>query len=108
VNAIDRIGSYIGEGGGVDAIISDDHVYRDAIERQLLIIAEAASKLRGQVDVLEPAIDWDAIRGMGNVLRHDYDDVNDDIIRHVLSGDLFDLAAACERLRAHFPMSPEA
>jgi len=26
----------------------------------------------------------------------------------VLSGDLFDLAAACERLRAHFPMSPEA
>jgi uncharacterized protein with HEPN domain len=104
LKAVKRIQSYVVDVGGIEAIIDDDYVHRDGVERQLLIVAEAAAKLRGQVEALEPSIDWDAIRGMGNVLRHDYDGVDDDIIRHVLSNDLVELTAACERLRAHFPM----
>ncbi len=107
MNAIDRIRSYVADVGGVDAIVRDQYVHRDAVERQLLIVSEASSKLRGQVELIEPSIDWDAIRGMGNFLRHDYDGIDDEIVRHVLSRDLIDLAAACERLRAHFPVRPE-
>lgn len=72
----------------------------------MLIVSESAAKLRGQVDILEPGIDWDAIRGVGNFIRHNYDGVDDDIIRQVLLDELHDLAAACERLKAHFHKSP--
>ena len=64
----------------------------------MLIIAEAARKLRGQVEEAEPGIDWDAIRGMGNFIRHDYDGVDDEIIRSVISTGLPPLAEASRRL----------
>lgn len=100
--AIARIRSYVADTGGVDALIRDEYVHRDGVERQLLIVSEAASKLRGQVDTLEPSIDWVAIRAIGNFIRHNYDDVNDDVIRRVLSAELDRLDAACERLLLKF------
>ena len=103
LGAVARIRSYVVDIGGVDALIRNEYLHRDAVERQLLIVSEAASKLRGQVESLEPSINWGGIRGMGNFIRHNYDGVNDDIIRQVLSADLDRLAAACERLLAKLP-----
>ena len=80
----------------------DSFVHRDAVERQLLIISEAATKLRGQVEDLTPSIDWNAIRGIGNFIRHDYDDIEDEIIRRVLATELQRLQSACETLERHF------
>jgi len=80
----------------------DQYLHRDAVERQLLIISEAAAKLRGQVEALEPGIDWHAIRGVGNFIRHNYDGVEDEIIRRVLTSELQPLAEACHRLRRGF------
>jgi uncharacterized protein with HEPN domain len=74
----------------------------------LLIVAEAAAKLRGQVERLEPDIDWNAIRGMGNVIRHHYDGVADEVIRRVLAVELPRLQAASLRLEAHFAGLDEA
>ncbi len=87
--------------GGADALTADDHLHPDALERQLLIIAEAAAKLRGQVEALEPGTYWNAIRGMGNFIRHDYDGVEDEIIERVLRDALEPLAQACHRLLRH-------
>ena len=72
------------------------------MERQLLILSEAATKLRGQVENLEPGIDWHAIRGIGSFIRHNYDGVEDEIIRRVLTSELQPLADACHRLRHSF------
>ncbi len=102
LSAIARIGAYVEDIGGVEALLRDQYLHRDAVERQLLIIAEAASKLRGQVETVEPTIDWHAIRGMGNFIRHDYDGVEDDIIRRVLTSELEPLAVACRRLQDNF------
>ena len=102
LGAIDRIASYVRDIGGIDALVRDEYLHRDAVERQLLIIAEAAAKLRGQVEALEPQIDWNAIRGMGNFIRHDYDGVEDEIVRRVLTSELDPLAAACRRLQGPF------
>ncbi len=77
LGAIARIRSYVVDIGGVDALIRNEYLHRDAVERQLLIVSEAASKLRGQVEALEPNINWGGIRGMGNFIRHNYDGVND-------------------------------
>ncbi|MGH6988020.1 MAG: HepT-like ribonuclease domain-containing protein [Caulobacteraceae bacterium] len=99
--AIGVIRNYVSEAGGLEAIAAKG-LYRDAVERQLLIIAEAASKLRGQVEALAPEIDWNAIRGMGNVIRHDYDQVDEDIVRLVVKDELAPLEAACRRVLAGF------
>lgn len=100
--AIARIRSYVADIGGIDALMRDEYLHRDAVERQLLIVSEAATKLRGQVDALEPEIDWIAVRGIGNVLRHNYDGVNDEVIRAVLSTELDRLDAACQRMAPKF------
>jgi uncharacterized protein with HEPN domain len=99
LGAIARIEAYVRDVGGIDAIMRDEYVHRDGVERQLLIIAEAVTKLRGQVESLEPNIDWSAIRGIGNYIRHNYDGVQDEVIGRVLTSELQPLGEACERLR---------
>ena len=102
LKAIDRIQSYVADIGGIDALMRDEYLHRDAVERQLLIISEAATKLRGQVEDLESGIDWHAIRGVGNFIRHNYDGVQDEIIHRVLTSELQPLAEACRRLLHRF------
>ncbi len=102
LRAIDRIRAYVADIGGLDALMRDEFLHRDAVERQLLVVSEAAVKLRGQVDILEAEIDWHAIRGMGNVIRHNYDGVEDRVIRHVIAEELNVLKSACERLLLRF------
>lgn len=105
LKALGKIRAYVADIGGVDALMKDEFVHRDAVERQLLIISEAAAKLRGQVETLEPDIDWHAIRGIGNIIRHNYDQVEDRIVRHVLTEELAPLAESCRRLKANFGKS---
>lgn len=100
--AITRIEAYVADVGGVEALMRDRYLHRDGVERQLLIVSEAARKLRGQVEDAEPDIDWDAIRGIGNFIRHDYDGVDDEIVRRVVETGLQPLAAACRRLQQRF------
>lgn len=102
LRAVDKIQSSVADIGGVEALMGDEYLHRDAVERQLLVVSEAATKLRGQVEALEPGIDWHAIQGIGNFIRHDYDGVEDDIIRQVLMTALAPLYEACRRLRSHF------
>lgn len=47
----------------------------DASERCISRISEAAVKLGSFAEELLPGHDWQAIRGIGNILRHDYEDV---------------------------------
>ena len=102
LESIDLIQKYTYEAGGVDSLLSVENMAYDAVERRLLIIAEAATKLRSLVEELEPDIPWQDIRSIGNIIRHNYDDVNAKIIRSVLVQDLEPLKQACLRLVAHF------
>lgn len=49
-----------------------DRRTRQLIERNLEIVSEASRRLPGDLKSGEPEIDWRAIAGIGNVLRHDY------------------------------------
>jgi uncharacterized protein with HEPN domain len=50
---------------------------QDAVERRLQIVSKAVFRLRDQAAILCPTIDWRAMRGLGNFLRHEYDKVSD-------------------------------
>lgn len=83
----------------------DEGLNYEGAVRCLEIISEAAARLhRADIDLsgLEPDIPWSDIRAFGNIVRHDYPEVNDSIVRDTLLEGLDPLRAAALRLKARF------
>ncbi len=82
-----------------------DGLRRDAVERCLERICEAAYRLGDKASVLMPDQPWQDIRGMGNRLRHAYDRVDFAIVWVVLDARLpalkADATRTLERLRGN-------
>jgi uncharacterized protein with HEPN domain len=74
-----------------------DMLRRDAVERCLERICEAAFRLGGRAAELAPNQPWDDIRGMGNRLRHAYDRINLDILWNTIQDRLPSLKADAEQ-----------
>lgn len=73
-----------------------DRKTQSAVERELLIIAEASVKLRKLEAILEekerlervfPSIPWNSIGAMGNHLRHEYGRTDPHIVWETVSSD---------------------
>lgn len=90
---IARIGKHT---AGIDneTVFEENHVVFDAVERCLERISEAAKKLGPVAETLCPGISWPKIRGLGNVLRHEYDRVEGIRIWYVVQDDLPQLKIA--------------
>jgi uncharacterized protein with HEPN domain len=71
---------------------------RDAALFRLVVICEAATKLPVEVQALAPEIDWPSIRGMRNILVHDYWQIDLEIVVEAIAADLPPLTAAVRRL----------
>jgi len=99
---IERIAGYIA-GMDCDAFQRDGRT-RDAVERCLERICEAAFRLGEQAALLMPRQPWGDIRGMGNRLRHGYDRLTLSVIWHAVQDELPSLEAdvrhALERLES--------
>jgi len=67
-------------------------------ERAILIIAEAAKALPAELTARYPEIEWHAIRGIGNILRHEYERVETAVLWRVVTENLPELAPVIERM----------
>jgi uncharacterized protein with HEPN domain len=67
-------------------------------ERAILIIAEAAKALPTELTARYPQIEWHAIRGIGNILRHEYERVETEVLWRVVTRSLPELAPVIERM----------
>ena len=76
----------------------EDQQCQDAVERCLARISEAAKKLEGTVDRVAPDVPWPDIRGLGNILRHDYNGVYPNSIWAIVVNDLGPLKQAVEAI----------
>jgi uncharacterized protein with HEPN domain len=65
-----------------------DERTRDAVERCLQRICEAAVRLGDKAEQVLPGHPWNEIRGMGNWLRHGYDRLDPTIVWDVVTRDL--------------------
>jgi uncharacterized protein with HEPN domain len=74
-----------------------DSKTRAAVERKMLIISEAAIRLKDVAEVLCPGVPWREIRGIGNWLRHQYDRVDVETIWNTIQDDLPPLKAAVDK-----------
>jgi len=99
IEACDLFQGWVKEDGGADKAILTRGRTRSAIERQLLIISEATHRLhradQSLSEELAPNIDWAAIRGFGNFIRHRYDEIDAAMIIAVIDDQLMVLRAAC-------------
>ena len=90
---IDRISRYT---ASMDATtFAADEKTIDAVERCLGRITEAAIKLGELAETLAPGQPWQDVRGFGNVLRHDYDNLDRDAVWRIVDYDLPNRRAAC-------------
>jgi uncharacterized protein with HEPN domain len=92
VENAERIESYIA-GLDRDAFEADGRS-RDAVERCLERVCEAAYRLGDVATELIPDQPWADIRGMGNRLRHAYDRISFDIVWNTATARIPELAAA--------------
>jgi uncharacterized protein with HEPN domain len=93
---LDNIGAIQSYTAGLnlDAFSADART-RDAVERCLERISEAAAKLGDEAASLAPGQPWAEIRALGNRLRHEYDRVRADRLWQIVSDDLPSLRDAC-------------
>jgi uncharacterized protein with HEPN domain len=73
-----------------------DTLRRDAVERCLERICEAAFRLGEKAAELAPSQPWGDIRGMGNRLRHAYDRIDLDVLWNTVRDRLPSLKADVE------------
>jgi uncharacterized protein with HEPN domain len=78
------------------AAFDADRRTRDAVERRLERVSEAATKLGDAADDLAPCPPWKAVKAFGNVLRHAHDQVDPVRISEIATQDLPQMAAAVE------------
>ena len=65
-----------------------DRRTRDAVERCLMRISEAAARLKSEADTHCPEVPWRDIRGLGNQLRHAYHRIDANEIWNIARRDL--------------------
>lgn len=92
----ERVARYI---AGLDRQAFEQNEWaRDAVERCIERICEAAIRLGHRAEELMPGQPWGDIRGMGNRLRHAYDRVDVDIVWRTAQARLPELATDARRV----------
>lgn len=77
-----------------------DPVYRNAIERCVSVISEALRHVPADVTDGYPAVPWNKIRGIGNIIRHDYERIDPGVLHDIVLYELEPLEDACRRILA--------
>lgn len=65
-----------------------DHMLSDAVEKNLLVIGEASTKISIDFKKTNPQIDWKSIVGIRNKIIHEYFDINIDTIWLTVTKDI--------------------
>lgn len=96
IENIDRITAYLSD--APPESFGEDQKTVDAVERCLQRITEAVIKIgEARMRAIAPSLPAHAVRGMGNVLRHDYDIIDPAIIWNTVTDRLPELRRDCVR-----------
>jgi uncharacterized protein with HEPN domain len=85
----------------VSADIEADLLRFYAVTRCLEIISEASRRLPPAIRDRHPELPWRAIMGVGNVYRHDYDNVDESYVWRTVQHHLSPLMTVVEAEIAH-------
>jgi uncharacterized protein with HEPN domain len=89
-------------GVSLDDFKANEEKY-EAVNRKFEIIGEAARRLSPEARKIFPEIPWNLITAMRNIIVHDYDDVDLDVVWNTAQRDLPPLI---DRLEKYFAANP--
>lgn len=98
LEAAGRISRYV-EGKDLGAFLSDDRT-QDAVSRCFGIIGEAATHVPRDVMEAHPEVPWVAMRGMRNVVVHEYFGVTEETLWKTATEDLPTIIEPLRRILA--------
>jgi uncharacterized protein with HEPN domain len=84
-----------------------DEGLREMIERNIARISEAARFVPNDVRTTYPEVPWRRIVGIGNVIRHDYDEIDDRVMWDTATQKLLPLKEAVQRMLREVGASEE-
>jgi uncharacterized protein with HEPN domain len=93
--------------GKVREDLDRDEMFRDAIERRLEIIGEAARGVSDSFQTAHPEIAWKKIMATRHIIAHDYDAVNYDILWRIITVHVPELIDLLRPLIPPLPPDPE-
>ena len=93
VEAIERVRRVLGD-MSLDAF-GADWEKRWLVERGVEIISEASRHLTNELKARHPEIPWQKVAGIGNVLRHNYENIAAPVIWKLAQDDLRALDKVC-------------
>jgi len=71
----------------------------DAIKYHLVVIGEAVGNLSAEARMQAPEVPWASIKGLRNLLTHEYFDIREELLIEIIEGDdLLQLEAVARRL----------
>lgn len=85
LEAIERIEKYSRQG---KLLFDDEELIQNWILHHLQIIGEALSKISPNTKDENPEIPWKKIKGMRNILVHDYFGIDTEIVWNVIENEL--------------------
>ncbi len=74
-----------------------DRRKRWLVERGIETISEASRRPPAEMKARHPHISWSKVAAIGNVLRHEYQDVAHDVLGHVVDDNLARLETVCRK-----------
>jgi uncharacterized protein with HEPN domain len=96
LDAIETIEDYTA-GRGLSDYLAERQL-RDAIERNFERLSEASRHLPAAFKARHPEVPWHQIAALGNVLRHEYDAIEDHVIWDTAITKLLPLRSAVEAM----------
>ncbi len=85
---------------------ASDRVRRRALERCIEIVSDASRRIPPERKAGHPEIPWQNVAGIGNVLRHDYDVVDDATIWGTATVDMAPLKIVVQALLREIEEKP--
>jgi uncharacterized protein with HEPN domain len=93
--------------GRVRGDLDRDEMLRDALERRIEVIGEAARGVSTAFRDAHPEVPWKKITATRHILAHDYGEVNHDILWRIATIHIKELVGQIEPLIPPIPPDPE-
>ncbi|PIR61895.1 MAG: hypothetical protein COY81_01810 [Candidatus Pacebacteria bacterium CG_4_10_14_0_8_um_filter_43_12] len=97
VKSVELIEEYVKNIENKDEFLNNPQL-QDSVVRRLEIIGEATKRLEEKFKQMFPTIPWKRMAGMRDILIHDYDEIDLDLVWKVIKRDLPELKVSLSEL----------